>query len=135
MPLYWTADSKQRLFTGLGEGVVSFGDVVTFLEALAGVKAFSYRKLFDVCAAHSSMTDEELLTVVVMIRDYHRQETLGPLAMVATADQTVKLARLLGALAAADRPFKVFESPEDARIWLDTGCRRIRRKRHAAVGG
>ena len=135
MPFHWTADSKQRLFTGLGEGQVSYGDVVTLLDVLAGAKAFSYRKLFDVWAAHCSMTDAELLTVVAMIRDYHAHEAMGPLAFVATAEQTVKLARLLGALAAAERPFRVFESPQDARIWLDTDCRRIRRKRHVGNSG
>jgi hypothetical protein len=132
MPLYWTADSKQRLFTGLGEGDVSFEDVVAFLEALAGAKAFSYRKLLDICAADSSMSCEELLALVAMIRDYHSQEAMGPLAMVATAEQTVKLARLLGALAAADRPFRVFENTQNARTWLDTEGRRVRPTRRVS---
>lgn len=132
MPLYWTADSKQRLFTGLAEGEVGFEDVVAFMEALAAVKAFSYRKLFDICDARSRMTNDELLAVIAMIRDCHRQEDVGPLAMVATDEQTVRLARLLGALAIADRPFKVFERSKDARHWLDGASRRQRRRRPVA---
>jgi hypothetical protein len=129
MPLYWTADSKQRLFTGLAEDEVGFEDVVAFMEALAGLKAFSFRKLFDICGGRSCMTDDELLAVIAMIRDCHCQEDVGPLAMVATDEQTVRLARLLGALAIADRPFRVFERPKDARHWLDGACGRRRRRR------
>jgi hypothetical protein len=48
MPLYWTIDSKQRLFTGTGEGEVTLADAMSLLEALVGAKALAYRKLFDV---------------------------------------------------------------------------------------
>ena len=43
MPLYWTIDSKERLFTGSGEGDVTFADAMALLDALAGAKALSYR--------------------------------------------------------------------------------------------
>jgi hypothetical protein len=36
MPLYWTIDSKKRLFTGGGEGDVAFADAMALLDALAG---------------------------------------------------------------------------------------------------
>ena len=51
MPLYWSIDSRRRLFTGVGEGDVSLGDVLALLEALVGARALSYRKLFDARAA------------------------------------------------------------------------------------
>lgn len=38
--------------------------------------------------------------------------------MVATPEQTVRCARLLGALAAADRPMKMFTDLNKARSWL-----------------
>jgi len=50
MPLYWTIDSKERLFTGSGEGKVTFADAMELLGALAGARALSYRKLFDASA-------------------------------------------------------------------------------------
>jgi hypothetical protein len=46
MPLYWTIDSKERLFTGRGEGNVTFAAARSLLDALAGAGALSYRKLF-----------------------------------------------------------------------------------------
>jgi hypothetical protein len=61
MPLYWTIDSKNRLFTGIGEGKVTLAEAMSLLEALAGAKAISYRKLFDGRAVHGAMTGDEIL--------------------------------------------------------------------------
>lgn len=119
MPLYWTIDSKKRLFTGVGEGEVTLADAMSLLEALAGAKALSYRKLFDGRAVQSTMSGEELLALCVKIRTYHEQGRVGALAMVGTHEQTVRFARLLGVLASAERPIKVFSSLRQARNWLD----------------
>ncbi len=118
MPLYWTIDSKERLFTGVAEGEVTFDDTTALLEALAGAGALSYRKLFDGRDARCTMSSEELLAVCARIRALHEQGPVGALAMVATPQQTAACARLLGALAAADRPIRVFDSPRQAHAWL-----------------
>ena len=118
MPLYWTIDSKERLFTGTGEGEVTFADAMSLLDALAGARALSYRKLFDARAVQSSMTGEELLMVCARIRAFHEQGPVGALAIVCTPEQTVTFAPLLGALAAADRPIKMFPSLRLANTWL-----------------
>ena len=119
MPLYWTIDSKEGLFTGSGEGDVTFADAIALLDALAGAKALSYRKLFDGRTVLSSMTGEDLLGVCAKIRAYHERGPVGALAIVCTPEQTVTFARLLGALASADRPIKMFPSLRQARAWLD----------------
>jgi hypothetical protein len=119
MPLYWTIDSKERLFTGIGEGEVTLDDAMSFLEALAGAKALSYRKLFDGRAVQSRMTGDDILAVCAQIRAYHEQGPVGALAIVCTPEQTVEFARLLGALAAADRPIKMFPNLQQGRAWLD----------------
>jgi hypothetical protein len=119
MPLYWTIDSKERLFIGSGEGEVTFADAMALLDALAGARALSYRKLFDGRAVQSSMTGEELLALCVRIRSYHEQGPVGALAIVCTPEQTVEFARLLGALASADRPIKMLPGLRQAHTWLD----------------
>src|SRR5918993_1159353 len=78
MPLYWTIDTKQRFFTGVAEGEVTFDDAIALLEALAAVKALSYRKLFDGRAARPTMTGEELLAGCGQIRAYHDQRHVSP---------------------------------------------------------
>jgi hypothetical protein len=55
MPLYWTIDSKERFFTGVGEGEVTLRDAMSLLEALVGAGALSYRKLFDGRAVRASI--------------------------------------------------------------------------------
>jgi hypothetical protein len=119
MPLYWTIDSKERLFTGFGDREVTFDDAMSLLQALAGARALSYRKLFDGRAVQSMMTSEELLAVCAKIRSYHDQARVGALAMVATPEQTETFGRLLGALASAERPMRVFAGLRQARDWLN----------------
>ena len=119
MPLYWTIDSKTRLFSAVAEGEVSLGDAFDLLEALAGSGALAYRKLFDGREAVSTMAVDELLALCAKIRSYHAKGTMGPLALVASHGQTLLFARLLGALASAKRPIKVFENPRQARNWLE----------------
>jgi hypothetical protein len=119
MPLYWTIDSKARLFTGVAEGDVTMSDAIDLLEAMEGAKAMSYRKLFDGRGAVPSMSADELLSLCARIRSYHEQGMMGALALVATAEQTMVFARLLGALASAKRPIKVFDTPRQARNWIE----------------
>ena len=98
MPLYWTINSKERVFTGVGEGAVTLADAVSLLEALAGAGALTYRKLFDGRAVQSTMTGDELMALCVKIRSYHDQGPIGALAVVCTDEQSVAFGRLLGAL-------------------------------------
>jgi hypothetical protein len=44
---------------------------------------------------------------------------MGPLAIVVTTEHTHGLARLFGALAAADRPIKIFRDIRAAQRWLE----------------
>ena len=44
---------------------------------------------------------------------------MGALAVVATAEQAERIARLLGAAAVADRPMKVFDDVKQARRWIE----------------
>lgn len=127
MPLFWTIDSKERLFIAVGEGEVTLADAMALLDAQAGAGAVSYRKLFDGRAVRSSMTGDEILAVCVKVRASHEQAQVGALAIVCTQEQTVRFARLLGALAAADRPIRLFSSPRKARIWLDRNAASRRR--------
>lgn len=119
MPLHWTIDSKARLFTTVGEGEVTLEDAKLLLQVVRGAGALSYRKLLDVRAVQSAMKCGELLELAAEIRAYHSHGSVGALAVVVTAEQTVKFARLLGALAAADRPMKLFGDVRQARPWLE----------------
>jgi hypothetical protein len=98
---------------------VSLNDAIDLLEAMAGAKAMAYRKLFDGRAALPTMTPDEMLSRCANIRSYHENGMMGALAIIATGEQTVLFARLLGALASAKRPIRVFENPRQARNWIE----------------
>jgi hypothetical protein len=60
-----------------------------------------------------------MLSLCARIRSYHERGMMGTLALVVTAEQTMVFARLLGALASAKRPIKVFDNPRQARNWIE----------------
>ena len=119
MPLFWIIDSRSELVSAVAEGDVPLADAMAFLRTLSGAKVTGYRKLFDGRAGTSSMSAQELLMVCAEIRSHHGLGKVGALAIIANPDQTEPFARVLGALALADRPMRLFDSPTRARNWLD----------------
>lgn len=123
MPLYWIIDSRAEQVSAVAEGDVSFAEAMTFLRTLSGAKVTSYRKLFDGRAGTSSMSQQELLMICVEIRSHHGLGKVGALAIVSNPEQTEPFARVLGALALADRPMRLFDNPMRARNWLEAQAR------------
>ena len=119
MPLYWTIDSRAKLVTMVADGEVFLDEAVACLAAVEGASATPYRKLFDGRTGVSSMSDAELLMIGAEIRAHHRHGTVGALAVVAPPEQTGAFGRLLGTLAMADRPMRMFDELVPARRWLD----------------
>jgi hypothetical protein len=119
MALYWTIDSRRRAVELVAEGDVSMVDAMAFFDAVEGAEALTYSKLLDGTRARAAMTSDDLLSIVVRIRGLHALGTMGALAVVTTAEQARRIARLLGAAAVADRPMKVFEDVRLARRWLE----------------
>ena len=58
------------------------------------------------------MSDEEILSLGAQIRGYHLTGRMGPLAVIMGSGQSEAFARLLGALAAADRPMRYLPERE-----------------------
>jgi hypothetical protein len=119
MALYWTIDSRRRAVEIVAEGDVTMTDAMAFFDAVEGAEALAYSKLLDGTRARAAMTPDDVLSIVVRIRGLHALGTMGALAVVATAEQAQRIARLLGAAAVADRPMKVFDDLRLARRWLE----------------
>ena len=66
------------------------------------------------------MSPTDLLSLGVRMRSIHAMGPMGPLAIVIPDDKYYLIARVLGILAAAKRPMRVFKDPEKARQWLDS---------------
>ena len=123
MPIYWTIDSRAELVFAVAEGDVSLADAMAFLRTLSGAGVTHYRKLFDGRAGRSVMSAQELLVIIAEIRSHHGLGKVGALAIIANPEQTEPFARVLGALALADRPMRLFDSPARARNWLEAQVR------------
>jgi hypothetical protein len=119
MALYWTIDSRRRSVELVADGDVTMADAMRFFDAVEGANALSYSKLLDGTRAQAAMTPDDVLSIIVRIRGLHALGTMGALAVVATAEQAQRIARLLGAAAVADRPMKVFDDVKQARRWLE----------------
>ncbi len=122
MPLHWTVDSKERLVIAITEGDVTRADIEEYIAAMNGTGALGYRKLFDGSRGDTSMTAEDMLAIGVQLRARHATVVgrLGPLAIVVPPAKVELVSRVLGILAAADRPMRVFSEAEPARRWIES---------------
>jgi hypothetical protein len=118
MPLYWTIDSKGELVTVVAEGDVTRADADAYLDAMEGAGVLGYRKLFDGMAGTLVMDGEDLLAIGVRLRSFHRSP-VGALAMVLPDDRLEPVARILGILASADRPIRLFKNLPSAQRWIE----------------
>lgn len=119
MPIYWTIDSRQQFVTVTAEGDVTRADAEDYLDAIEGGGALAYRKLYDGRGGNVAMSHDEMMAIAVRFRSYHHRP-VGALAIVLLHDQAAPVARMLGILASADRPLKLFTSPAPARRWIDS---------------
>jgi hypothetical protein len=119
MPLQWTIDAQERFMSVLATGTVSRADVDGFIDAVMSNSALAYRKFFDASRAVSSMTAEETIGLGKRFRSVHTGAVVGPLALVMPRDRGDHLERMLGMIAVADRPMRVFTNREKARLWIE----------------
>lgn len=118
MPLHWSFDSRTSLVVAVANGLVTRDEVETFLTSMVGAGALPWRKLFDGRRGETAMDFDDLLAIAARIRALHVQP-VGPLAVVLPTDKRELLSRVLGALAAADRPMRIFDHLTAARHWID----------------
>jgi hypothetical protein len=117
MPLQWIIDSRENLVSITAEGSIKYADVDACLDAVVGANALGYRKLVDCAAGFFAMNPEEVMGIVARVRDLHRRP-VGAIALVLPEESRETVSRLLGALAAANRPFRLFKSKAEAARWL-----------------
>lgn len=121
MPLHWKIDSDARLMTVQAERMVTREEFEAMLDAMSGADAIGYAKLFDGRGADTAMGVPELMAIGVRIKALHQRQApqpIGPLAIVLDGDKFGLVARVLGILATAKRPMRVFDDIAPAREWI-----------------
>ena len=119
MAFHWIIDSKQSLVTAIAEGRFTASDVRSFLSVIVGADALSYRQLFDFAQGIAEISPEEAMDLGARIRMHQADISVGPLAVVLPSRQSGPIARLLGILATAQRPMRIFHKREPAERWLN----------------
>jgi hypothetical protein len=118
MPVHWLIDSRCRRVVVTAEGKVKRAEFEEYLEVVAGAHANAYGKVFDGTRGENAMTGEDMATLAARFRQLHA-EPHGPLAIVLAPARRVQLEPVLGALAAANRPLRLFTSKLSALRWID----------------
>lgn len=118
MPLHWTVHSNSKLVTVVAEGDVTRADIEAYLAMVVDAGLVEWRKLFDARNVRSAFTIEEVEGIGVRIREAAAVGAVGPIAFVVPELETPALRRLLGFLAAARRPMRLFRKIEPARRWI-----------------
>lgn len=119
MPLHWTAQSNPPLVTIVAEGDVTKADVEEVLAFLVRADLVRWRKLFDARNGQGILTPEDVEAIGVRIREATRTQDVGPLAFVMpTGAEKPELRRMLGLVAAAQRPMRLFRRIAPARRWI-----------------
>ena len=130
MPLHWTIDPQQNLITVVAEGEVARAEFEALLDDIDAADAHTFRKLFDGAHGDTRMRPGEILELGARMRAIHgRGGRMGPLAAVVPDDKAELVARVLGILATADRPMRVFSGAAAALKWLGDLPRDLARQR------
>jgi hypothetical protein len=118
MPLHWTIDSRNKLLTVVAEGDISRAEFEAYLDVIDKAELHTYRKLFDGAHGETRMGTENILAMGVRMRTSHQTNPVGPLAVVVPEDKIAMVSRVLGMLAAASRPMRIFHEVGPARDWI-----------------
>ena len=128
MGLHWFIDSRKRLIVVTAEGPITRAEIDELLDAVTGAKALGYRKLVDATAGKLAMSAVDVLAIGARVRSLHAG-SVGAVALVLPGrlpqdgepeDAPTLVARLLGILASAKRPFRLFKSVTSAGHWLES---------------
>ena len=128
MALHWFIDSRKRLIVITAEGAVSRAAIDGLLDAVTGAKALGYRKLVDATAGKFALSAVDLLAIGARVRSLHTG-SVGAVAIVLPGrlprddepeDAPTLVARLIGILASAKRPLRLFKTVSSAKRCLDS---------------
>ena len=93
--------------TVVAEGRVTRAEIEAYLEAVTGAGANDYAKIFDALRGEGAMTRDDMAILAAT-----------PLAILLQEQRQAGLEPVLGVLAAADRPLRLFTSRPAAKRWV-----------------
>ena len=117
MSIRVTIDHFNRVVVGVGEGVLTIQDLVTYGLEILKAKVVHYGKIIDVADCQPNFTVIELTAFVQIVREQAAGQQRGPLALVVDP-QRGEMARMFAGFDVDGRPADTFRSLREAREWL-----------------
>ena len=117
MPIRVTIDHFNRVVIGVGDGVLTIPDLVSFGLELLHAKVVHYAKIIDVAQCEPAFSRTELLAFAQVARETQTSLQRGPLALVVDPRRG-EMAKLFAGLDLEGRSAEVFRSIHNARRWL-----------------
>jgi hypothetical protein len=118
MPLTFKIDHESRFVAVTTEGLVTLDDILVYYEALVVQEAMAYPKLFDASDCDLRLSDDELMTLGAWVSAFAQHDPRGPIAILATTEDTENTMRRYMNLGGAKRAVKMFRSRTRALKWL-----------------
>ncbi len=119
MPLTWTIDHETKMAITVVTGDITRADMDAMLSAMEQAGAAPYRKLFDAGRGTNAMAPDDMMALGWRLRSTQGDGPMGPLALVFPLAMMEAVSRVIGMLAVAERPMKVFTDASEARRWLE----------------
>ena len=119
MPLHWSLSHPQRLVVAIAKGEVQPQEVEKYLADMFAQGGGPYRKMFDVSQTQTAFADSVLKGFAETVRHLAVSGPVGPIAIVATSDESFRQAGVFAEAATVDRPIKIFREQHEARRWLN----------------
>ncbi len=119
MPVHWTISHPARLVVAIAKDDVRVEDIEQYFAGVTAEGAMSYRKIFEIGATSMALTDELLKGLGQRVMLYAQHGQLGPVAIVASSDESYAQAKVFASSATARRSLQIFREMHAARRWLD----------------
>lgn len=118
MPIKVEVHHDQQLVLVTGDGPLRLADITAYFAKLTVNNTLSYRKIFDGRGAYLELSSHDIEVLRGMVRAMGARGTRGPLAIVATTSIGIAGAHLFMNFPAHDRITMLFDSVDDALVWV-----------------
>src|SRR5258706_8852901 len=88
MPVHWTISHPTRLVIAVAKDDVNIADIEQYFAGVTAEGAMAYRKIFEVTATPTALSDENLKALGQRIMLYAQHGQVGPVAIVAGSDES-----------------------------------------------
>ena len=120
MPLHHTISHSKRLVVALAKGSCDRADIERYFAEVGTAGGGPYGKIFDVTQGEFTLTKADVGILAARIGEAAKLGLpMGPVAIVASNDESRALARLFARSAPAERPIAIFSEHHEARKWIE----------------